>query len=294
MLKERATLLTQIRRFFEEKDVLEVETPLLGKTGVCDPHLHNLSTTITDQKYYLQTSPEFAMKRLLASGSGSIYQICKAFRNDEQGRLHNPEFTLLEWYREGFDYLQLMDEIEELILGLTGLKEIKRITYRDAFLKTTKIDPFIATTKELAKIAESVSGNLTRNDLLDLILVDKVLLKLDKAFFLYDYPEDQAAMAKLRGNVSERFELIINGIELANGYTELIDSVEQEKRFENENKQRQKQGIEQMQIDQKLLSAMADGIPNCAGVALGLDRLLMIVLEKNALAEVLPFPIENT
>ncbi|MFK8066793.1 MAG: amino acid--tRNA ligase-related protein, partial [Gammaproteobacteria bacterium] len=215
MLKERAELLAQIRHFFEQKNVLEVETPLLGQTGVCDPHLHNLSTTVNDQKYYLQTSPEFAMKRLLAAGSGSIYQICKAFRDDEKSRLHNPEFTMVEWYREGFDYIQLMDEVEELILKVTEIKGIMRITYRDAFLQTTEIDPFITTVEDLSKTAGNVSGIMTKNDLLDLILIDQVIPKLDKAVFLYDFPEDQAAMAKVRGNISERFELIINGIELA-------------------------------------------------------------------------------
>ncbi len=291
MLKERAYLLGEVRSFFFSKDVLEVETPILSRVGVCDPHLQNLITQINDKQYYLQTSPEFAMKRLLCSGSGSIYQISKAFRDDEQGRLHNPEFTMIEWYRTGFDYFQLMDEVEELVSKLIGVKGFQRITYQDVFQKTVGIDPTFATHDQLENIAGNIKGQTTKNDLLDLIMGTKVLPALDGAWFIYDYPADQAAMAKICGDVAERFELIINGVELANGYTELTDPNEQKERFNNENKQRELMGMETMQVDQHLLKAMSEGMPECAGVALGFDRLLMLIMNKNSLSEVMPFPI---
>ncbi len=295
MLNERALLLSEIRSFFLAKEVLEVETPILGRAGVCDPHLKNLTTQINDKQYYLQTSPEFAMKRLLCSGSGSIYQISKAFRDDEQGRLHNPEFTMVEWYRTGFDYFQLMDEVEELVSKLIGVKDFQRITYQDVFQKTVGIDPTFATHDQLENIAGNITGQTTKNDLLDLIMGTKVLPALDGALFIYDYPPDQAAMAKIRGdvgcNIAERFELIVNGIELANGYTELTDPEEQKERFNNENKQRELMGMETMQVDQHLLKAMSEGMSECSGVALGFDRLLMLIMNKNSLSEVMPFPI---
>ncbi len=291
LLKERARLLGEIRSFFLARDVLEVETPILSQAGVCDPHLQNLITEINDKKYYLQTSPEFAMKRLLCSGSGSIYQICKAFRNDEQGRLHNPEFTMIEWYRTDFDYCNLMDEVEELVSKLIGVKDFQRITYQDVFLQTVGVDPFSVERDQLEKIAGHVSGKITKNDLLDLIMGTKVLPALKDAVFIFDYPADQAAMAKICGDIAERFELIINGVELANGYTELTDPDEQKERFNHENKQRKLMGMETMQVDQHLLKAMSEGMPECAGVALGFDRLLMLIMNKNALSEVMPFPI---
>ena len=291
MLKERARLLGKIRAFFLAKDVLEVETPILSQAGVCDPHLKNLTTEINDKQYYLQTSPEFAMKRLLCAGSGDIYQISKAFRDDEQGRLHNPEFTMIEWYRTGFDYLQLMDDVEDLVSNLIGIKDFQRITYQQAFLQTVGVDPFIIDHDQLEKIAGNVSGQTTKNDLLDLIMGTKVLPALKEAVFIYDYPADQAAMAKTRGNIAERFELIIDGVELANGYSELTDPVEQKERFNNENKQREAMEMEIMQLDQHLLKAMSDDMPECAGVALGFDRLLMLIMNKKSLSEVMPFPI---
>ncbi len=286
-------MLGEIRAFFLAKNVLEVETPILGQVGVCDPHLKNLTTQINDKHYYLQTSPEFAMKRLLCSGSGSIYQISKAFRDDEQGRLHNPEFTMIEWYRIGFDYFQLMDELEELVSKLIGMNDIQRVTYREAFQQTVDLDPFSATISELEKLAGNILGKTTKNDLLDLIMGTKVLPTLDGALFIYDYPADQAAMAKIRGDVAERFELVINGVELANGYTELTDPEEQKQRFNNENKQREVLGMETMQVDQNLVEAMSEGMPECAGVALGFDRLLMLIMNKKSLSEVMPFPIGN-
>jgi len=292
VLKQRARLLEEIRAFFLAKHVLEVETPVLGGTGVSDPHIQNMATQINNSRYYLQTSPEFFMKRLLSTGSGSIYQVCKVFRDEELGRHHNPEFTMIEWYRTGFDYFQLMDEVEQLVSMLMGIKEFQRMTYQDIFLKMVGIDPFTATEVELEKKAGQVSGQTCRNDLLDLILAEKVLPVLQGAIFIYDYPADQAAMAKIRGDVAERFELIVDGIELANGYSELIDPVEQEQRFNIENKKREAMGMEQMPIDQQFLKAMTKGIPECAGVALGFDRLVMLACNKNTLADVMPFLVE--
>ncbi len=284
-------MLGEIRAFFLANNVLEVETPILSQAGVCDPHLKNLSTEINDKQYYLQTSPEFAMKRLLCAGSGDIFQISKAFRDDEQGRLHNPEFTMIEWYRIGFDYFQLMNDVEDLVSNLIGIKDFQRITYQEAFLQTVGVDPFSADHNQLGKIAGNISGKTTKNDLLDLIMGMKVLPALKDAVFIYDYPADQAAMAKTRSNIAERFELIINGVELANGYTELTDPIEQQQRFDNENKQREAMGMETMQVDQHLLKAMSEGLPECAGVALGFDRLLMLIMNKQSLSEVMSFPI---
>lgn len=292
-LRERARLLAATRHFFQARNVLEVETPVLSKAGVCEPYLKNLTTDISNQRYYLQTSPEFAMKRLLCAGSGSIYQTCKAFRDDEQGSIHNPEFTMLEWYQVGFDYHQLMDEVESLVSSLMDVTEFSRITYQQAFLQTVGIDPMRVSYTELENLAGTVNGQTTKNDLLDLIMSDKVLPALPQAVFVYDYPANQAAMAKIRDDVAERFELVINGIELANGYSELTDPAEQEQRFINENKQRETMGIEPMEIDQNFLTAMQQGLPECAGVALGFDRLLMLACNKKTLADVLPFPIEN-
>lgn len=292
-LRARAQLLVSTREFFQSRNVLEVETPVLSQAGVCEPYLRNLSTDISGHRYFLQTSPEFAMKRLLCAGSGSIYQISKAFRDDEQGSIHNPEFTMLEWYRVGFDYHQLMDEVQALASDLLGITDFAKITYQQAFDETLGIDPERATYSELENLAGAVTGQTSKNDLLDLIMSDKVLPKLPKAVFVYDYPANQAAMAKIRGDVAERFELVIDGVELANGYSELTDADEQEQRFINENKQRETLGLEPMAIDQNFLAAMQQGLPECAGVALGFDRLLMLASNKTSLADVLPFPIEK-
>ncbi len=292
LLQERARLLATIRTFFRSKNILEVETPILSRAGVCDPHLQNLNTYVNSRRFFLQTSPEFAMKRLLSAGSGDIYQIGKAFRNDEAGRLHNPEFTMIEWYRTGFDYRQLMDEVEELVSILLPVKDFERVTWREVYLRATGIDPMQVSTEELKTMVGEVAGQTSRQDLLDLIMAVKVLPALPGAVFIHDYPVDQASMAKIRDGIAERFELVIDGVELANGYTELTDPFEQEQRFRYENQQRRIMGKEEMPLDQHLLEAMQKGLPECAGVAMGFDRLVMLALGKQSLAEVMPFTAE--
>lgn len=289
LLKKQAKLLADIRIFFTERGVLEVQTPLLAETTVCDPHIPSLSTQLGDKRLYLQTSPEFAMKRLLASGSPSIYQICKAFREDDVGRHHRPEFTMVEWYRLGFDYHDLMDEVELLVTKLLGTKTFNRLSYVEVFQQSIGLDPMVATEAELKDAACEVSGELDRDGLLDLILGTQVIPTFnDQAIFIYDYPKSQASQAKTNGDFAERFELIINGIELANGYTELTDAAEQRRRFNAENRQRERSQQDLIPVDEEFLTAV-DNLPECAGVALGLDRLLMLACGKQSLDEVLFF-----
>ena len=310
MLKTRARLLQRIRAFFQAREVLEVETPLLSSAAVTDPHIE--SYAIQDPQHgkprYLHTSPEFAMKRLLAAGSGSIYQLCKVFRQGELGQRHNPEFTMLEWYRLGFDHQQLMAEVDsllrELLDGYLTLGESRRLTYRDAFVQYAGLDPHTSTIKQLqAKVQQlgiDVSGlNDTEKDpWLDLLMTHVVepALPRDCPVFIYDYPASQAALARIRQDdppVAERFELYIYGMELANGFHELTDAQEQRQRFEADNRARQAAGLDPMPIDAQFLAALEAGLPACAGVALGFDRLVMLVAGAKSISEVLAFDAER-
>jgi len=312
-LRLRAWLLAQIRAFFAARGVLEVDTPALSTAGATDPHLHSFTTRDTGpslescQLLYLHTSPEFPMKRLLAAGSGPIYQIARGFRNGEAGRRHNPEFTLLEWYRPGFDHHQLMDEVADLVTALLRhhlpLSASERLSYRDVFQRHLKLDPHWTTVERLAACAEAqrlippptMPGD-DPNPWLDLLLSHCIEPQLGQGqlTFIYDYPASQAALAQLRPGdppLAERFELYVNGIELANGFHELGDPDEQRRRFELDNQARAAQGLPIVTIDERLLAALAAGLPDCAGVALGFDRLLMIAAGKSSLQEVMAFPI---
>lgn len=313
-LRLRASLLGIIRSFFAERDVLEVDTPALSKASVSDPNLHSFITHYQGpgqahgQALYLQTSPEFPMKRLLAAGSGSIYQISKVFRNGENGRYHNPEFTLLEWYRVGFDHYQLMKEVEALINACLSnkmtLQPSQRWSYRQIFLHYLNIDPLTASIAELRHCC--LNQNITLYDAipehdtdpwLDLLLSHCIEPQLDRnrLCFIYDYPASQAALARLKPNdpeLAERFEVYLNGIELANGFHELNDPEEQRQRFENDNRARQEQGLPCIPIDQNLLAALSS-LPDCAGVALGLDRLLLIASSQTNLSDTLSFSFER-
>ena len=310
MLKTRARLLQRIRAFFQAREVLEVETPLLSSAAVTDPHIE--SYAIQDPQHgkprYLHTSPEFAMKRLLAAGSGSIYQLCKVFRQGELGQRHNPEFTMLEWYRLGFDHQQLMAEVDNLLRELLDdyltLGETLRLTYRDAFVQYAGLDPHTSTIQQLqAKVQQlgiDVSGlNDTEKDpWLDLLMTHVVepALPRDCPVFIYDYPASQAALARIRQDdppVAERFELYIYGMELANGFHELTDAQEQRQRFEADNRARQAAGLDPMPIDAQFLAALEAGLPACAGVALGFDRLVMLVAGAKSISEVLAFDAER-
>jgi lysyl-tRNA synthetase class 2 len=304
-LRRRAQIIQQIRAFFAARDILEVDTPLLCRTVNSDPYIQAFvcagSPAFDHQACYLQTSPEFAMKRLLAANSGAIYQICKAFRQDEAARLHNPEFTMMEWYRPGFDHHQLMDEVTELVQAILKVTEIPRLTYQALFLKYAALDPFTSSTAEIQHCAQQ-QANLSQTDLsrdtwLDIIMTHIIEPQLhDTLVFVYDFPESQAALARIRPGkipVAERFELYAYGIELANGFHELTDAEEQHQRFIQDNKMRAEQNLPILPIDEHLIAALRSGMPQCAGVALGVDRLIMLALNAKQLAEVLSFTAER-
>ena len=306
-LRLRARLLAVIRAFFAERDVLEVETPAMARAGTSDVHITSLTTichagAAASGQFFLQTSPELAMKRLLAAGSGPIYQVCRAFRDRESGRLHNPEFTLLEWYRPGFDHHELMDEVDTLmdrVLGTAG--STRRLTYRDAFVEHGGVDAFEASTQALLLRAQHAGLNLTldstaeRDMLLDFLFSHTVQPAFgDGRVFVYDYPASQAALARVRASqppVAERFELFLNGIEIANGYHELADADEQRQRFAADGCARKRLGLAPMPVDERLLAALAHGLPDCAGVAVGLERLFMIAAGESRIEAVMAFPL---
>jgi lysyl-tRNA synthetase class 2 len=297
-LKHRASVLASIRLFFNQKGVFEVETPLMCSAPVTDPFLEALQVFYKDKRWYLQTSPEYAMKRLLCEGSGSIYQICKAFRADEQGRLHQPEFTLLEWYRLDFDHHDLMQEMDEFLQYVIHTAPAVKYSYQEIFEKYLHINPHTTSDKDLKCVLEKNitldHAALERDDYLHLLMTHLIEPQLDKTHpvFIYDFPPSQAALAKIRNDdppVGERFEVYVEGIELANGYHELTKVNEQKKRFEQDIIKRKKLGYPVVPIDHYLLSAMEKGLPDCAGVALGIDRLIMIAARKQSLDEVMAF-----
>ncbi|WP_342219526.1 EF-P lysine aminoacylase EpmA [Rickettsiella endosymbiont of Miltochrista miniata] len=296
--------------FFAECQVLEVETPLLSQATVTDPHLHSFQTPycLDNNEHhltlYLQTSPEFAMKRLLAAGSGPIYQISKAFRNQgESGRYHNPEFSLLEWYRPGYDHHQLMDEVEALLKKLLACEPAQRFSYTQIFQRYLQCDPHRLSLKDLKQLVLRLglgTENLGLNniaDYLNFLMSHVIEPQLPKQLvFIYDYPVTLAALAKIRGDttsVAERFEVYLNGIELANGFHELSDANEQRLRFQNDLSTRAKHGYSPVPIDEYLLAALTHGLPECSGVALGIDRLLMLMAKMDEVAEVISFPIQR-
>ena len=297
-LRARADLNRTIRDFFHDSDVMEVETPLLNSAPVADPNIEPLEVHFPElgqRRRFLHTSPEYSMKRLLCAGSGDIYALTKVFRGGERGRRHNPEFTMLEWYRVGWDHRQLMHEVADLLNELLGEHKICFITYRAAMIEYAGIDPFTASAESVAVYGQRLAGadlELDTDGWLDLIMSHKV----ESAFppqeftFVYHYPASQAALAKvvrLEGmEYAERFEVYFQGLELANGYHELTDYKEQLRRFEKENE------VSGREIDQRLCRGMQDpqaGLPACAGVAMGVDRILMLKLGCLALKDVLSF-----
>ena len=330
ILKTRANLLQTIRQFFQTRNVLEIETPLLCSAGVTDPGLTPFyvstqsleSLSVTERKSemetngntavyastpfsaphsfrYLQTSPEYAMKRLLAAGSGDIYQICKAFRAGEIGRKHNPEYTLLEWYRLGFDHYQLIRETAELIVNILGRPSWEVWPWGKLFQEILSVDIHRASEEVLAVLVQKHIGplpdDLDRNGLLDLLMshcIEPAIAEYG-VVFVVDYPASQAALAKkIESNnmvFGARFECYVDGIELANGYWECTDAEEIRMRFEEDNRTRKRRGLIPTPIDERLLSAMERDFPECAGVALGVDRLLMLKLGTSSLSETMPF-----
>jgi len=310
-LQLRARILGAIRAFFAERGVVEVETPLLSRAAVTDPYLaafrcrYEGPGSPEGETLYLQTSPEYAMKRLLAAGSGPIYQLGKAFRNGEAGRHHNPEFTLLEWYRPGFTHHDLMDEMDALLCEILGASPAERLSYRTLFERELALDPHTAAASDLHSAAHAAGvGDVQglssddRDGWLDLLMTHAIeaRLGLDRPVFVYDYPESQAALARVRPEnppVAERFEVYVRGIELANGFHELTDAREQRRRFETNLDERRRLGLEEMAIDEKLLAALEHGLPSSAGVALGVDRLVMISAGAPSIQDVIAFPFER-
>lgn len=310
-LAHRARLLARIRAFFAARDVLEVDTPILSHAGSTDPHLESMCTCPIDtpagaQHLYLHTSPESAMKRLLAAGAPSIYQLCHVFRAAEVGRRHNLEFTMLEWYRIGFDHHRLMAEVADLVVDALadrfGLEAVEKLSYGEAFRRHAGIDPHRASGADLAAAAREhgldVEG-LAAEDVdawRDLLLTHLVEPHLGRGrlTFVYDYPASQAALARIRPGdppLASRFELYVEGIELANGFHELTSAEEQRARFERGNAERARRGLPSVPIDERLLEALAHGLPACAGVALGVDRLMMLATDAESIEEVIAFPI---
>jgi elongation factor P--(R)-beta-lysine ligase len=292
-LQLRAEILAKIRQFFAARGVLEIDTPLLSAATVTDPHLHSLVTT---KNFYLQTSPEFAMKRLLCAGSGAIYQICKAFRDDEQGRQHNPEFTMMEWYRPGFNLQDLMAETDELLQHILQTPPAEKLTYQHAFEKYLGINPHTAELATLKSLVKNIVGEVDdRDTLLQLLMAEHIEPHL-KLTFIYDFPASQAALARIRpGNppVAERVEVYINGMELANGFYELSDPNEQKQRFLNDLAHREKLGYPAVPYDENLIAALTHGLPDCSGIAMGIDRLIMIAAKADSISEVINFPIDR-
>lgn len=309
-LRARAKMYSQIRQFFNERNVLEVETPVLSSAGVTDVHLasicahRNLGGKLNH--HYLQTSPEFAMKRLLASGSGAIYQICKVFRDDEHGKKHNSEFTMLEWYRPHFSLKDLMHETADLLQVCLSDKftEIRPIvlSYKHAFQDRLDLNPLKSTLQELREATKRVGIHIDLGDdrlaYMDLLFshIVEPSLGFDTPIFLTDFPPEMASLAKTRidedgEEVAARFEVYIEGLELANAYDELVDAEVLRRRFAEDNNAREKEGLVRMPMDEYLLAALPN-MPPCAGIALGIDRLLMVAQSKFKISDVITFPAE--
>ncbi|WP_252177616.1 EF-P lysine aminoacylase EpmA [Endozoicomonas sp. 4G] len=310
-LQERARLFSRIRHYFDEQQVMEVDTPMLSASATVDLHIDSFVTTFlpigggSEKSCYLHTSPEFPMKRLLAAGSGDIYSLGRVFRNGEAGGRHNPEFTMLEYYRLGMDQHQLMDDMTLLLSSVAAFKEMGRVSYGDVFQKKLGLNPHTASDEVLSALVKKhvdkgLSG-LERNDCLDALFSKMIEPELGvseggalNGVYVYDYPASMAALARLHSNsqgdqVAARFELFINGVELANGYHELTHGEEQQARFKAEQTKRKEQGRPVYPYDHNLVEGLRSGMPDCAGVAMGLDRLLMLMLNKKQIADVIAF-----
>ena len=312
LLRLRAAILAEVRDFFSSRKVLEVETPLLSHHVGTDPNLSffdcQFEFTSKPSQLFLQTSPEFAMKRLLASGSGSIFQICKAFRNGELGRYHNPEFTLLEWYRVGFDLDDLMTEIvqlmELLLRDRVKINKVLKINYRDIFFQYTGLDALDFSLNSYRACAEKLNlpdaAGLCGEDhpqWLDYLFSEVVqtAMQQDCLYLIYNYPACLPSLARhcvSEPALVERVELFFAGIELGNGYFELTDVEIQEQRFDQEIRFRDVHGLPPVAKDRRLLAALQSGLPDCSGMAIGLDRLLMLASGQKSIAQTLAFPLQ--
>ncbi|MEO6799059.1 MAG: EF-P lysine aminoacylase EpmA [Rhodanobacter sp.] len=306
-LRMRAHLYALIRAFFAERHVLEVETPILSAAGNTEPNIESFTTCFSGhvdagaRERWLRTSPEYPLKRLLAAGVGDCYELGRVFRNGEAGGRHNPEFTMLEWYRVGWDHRRLMQETIELVTAALALMERRAEvviqSYRQLFLDGLGLDPMHDPIEKLQAPLDKFGidpSSLRRDDWLDLLITHRLqpALPRDRITVIHDYPSSQCALAKIRAGdppLAERFELYLGPYELANGYHELNDAGEQRTRFERDNAVRRDRGTPQPAIDERLL-AVLDAMPDCAGVALGVERLLMCMADSDAIADVLAFP----
>jgi len=311
VLRHRAAMLARARAWFASERVLEVQTPLLSAAAVSEPQIESIAAQpVHGPPMYLQTSPEYPMKRLLAAGVGDCYQICPVFRDGESGRQHNPEFTMIEWYRIGFGVAELQRDVERLLRAAIGelrtLAPARQVTYREAIAEICAIDCATASTREIEEVLRArgvvpiSTADQDRDTWLDLLMATVVGpgLGREAPVFVRDYPASQAALARLRDDgdgwpVAERFELYLDGIELANGFHELGDALEQRQRFAQDLQKRRHRGQRLAPLDERFLAALAQGLPDCAGVALGFDRLVMAALGLRSIDEAMAFPVDR-
>lgn len=299
LLQQRAHYMAKIRQFFTQRAYLEVETPIMARYGVTDVYLSNIKAFFRGQAYHLQTSPEYHMKRLLAAGSGSIFQLARVFRDDELGRWHNPEFTLLEWYQLDIDHHGLMDEVDLFLQTIIQTRPMIRKTYQQAFFECCDFDPLMATVEQLQQILQRYNldnvldaQEQDKDQYLFLLMshvVEPFLGKENAPVAVYNFPLSQASLAKTNGEVAERFEVYYQGVELANGFHELTDVEAQAKRFKQDQCLRAEKGLPLAEADRFLLQALEHGLPSCSGVALGVDRLLALGLKQSAIAGITSF-----
>nr|WP_314263930.1 elongation factor P--(R)-beta-lysine ligase [uncultured Moellerella sp.] len=307
-LLQRAKIMAEIRRFFSDRCVLEVETPVMSQATVTDIHLVPFETQFVGPgaadgiKLYLMTSPEYHMKRLLAAGSGPIYQLGRSFRNEEAGRYHNPEFSMLEWYRPHYDMYRLINEVDDLLQQILDCESAELLSYQQAFLRHLDLDPLSAEKSELREVAARLDLSNVADDEEDRDILLQLLFTVgvephigkEKPAVVYHFPASQASLAEISAEdhrVAERFEVYFKGIELANGFRELTDAGEQRQRFEQDNRRRAALGLSVQPIDEHLLSALTHGLPECSGVALGVDRMIMLALKAEKISDVIAFPV---
>ncbi|RIY32333.1 hypothetical protein CJP74_04875 [Psittacicella melopsittaci] len=301
-LKVRHKIIQKIRQFFDNKGLIEVETPILAQAAVTDVHLDSFKTEYMGKEYFLNTSPEFAMKRLLAGGSGPIYQICKCFRYEPTSKKHNPEFTMLEWYQPNYTLQRLLDEVEELFHVFFNFEMLERYTYEFIFKKYLGFSPLTANHKELAEHAKNFglyhADKYDKDTILEFLFSTCIepFLGQNNPVAIYNYPASQAALAQITAEdprTAQRAEVFYKGIELANGFYELTNWEQQKQRFHADLYQRSTNNQEAIAVDKKLLAALKHGMPECSGIALGLDRFIMLAMQEASIAEVISFTIEQ-
>jgi len=302
-LKLRAKIIASVREYFANLGYLEVETPIMAQHGISDVYLENISAKFRGQEYYLQTSPEYHMKRLLAAGSGPIYQIFRAFRDDELGRWHNPEFSLLEWYKLDADYNFLIAEVDDFLQKIFNCEPAIKISYRQIFIDSCGLDPFAVSIEDLRLCLQRYDlDNVLdieehdRDQYLFLLMshvVEPFMANYTMPVVVYGFPKSQAALAKVADGVALRFEVYYKGIELANGFAELTDADAQRKRFTEDNINRLAKNLKTATLDENFLQSLKSGLPECCGVALGLDRMVALHLQENNLARVISFVIDR-